>query len=465
MWFSRPPRPLGVFAALMMAVAASACSDVVSPPAAPLPSAPLASVRCEAVIATRQLSCGSLASTAMSGAGYDRLIGGQNVNVKLTSSNVVYDTTTRIFSFDVTVKNLLLQRMGTPDGSVISGIKVFFSSEPAATSGTGLIDIVNADGTGVFTGSNQSYFLYPGVLPHDSVTPPHNWQLHVPKTVDTFAFTVYLSTPLLPVVLFDAVASSNRDIYRVGLDGSDLTRVTTQTSDERDPYVAAGRVVFTSFRDSTGELYSMALTGGPQHRLTFTSSVNEQEAALSPDGSQVAFTKQLGGVGRVYTATLDTASMGPATLFSTKSAIEASPSWLSSTQLAYVSAEEGTADIWFGTVGGAKDTLVYRASSAEVDPAWSPDGKRLAFATNRDGDTELYLYTVSTHTTTRLTTRPGSDGSPTWLKDGRIVFICSTNAAPSVPNLCWLDPDHLAAPVQIPMAGLTQIARPAAVQF
>src|SRR5690606_27271043 len=46
--------------------------------------------------------------------------------VELQSSNVTYDTTTLIFGFDVTVQNSLAHPMGTPDGTSVTGLKVFY---------------------------------------------------------------------------------------------------------------------------------------------------------------------------------------------------------------------------------------------------------------------------------------------------------------------------------------------------
>jgi WD40 repeat protein len=57
------------------------------------------------------------------------------------------------------------------------------------------------------------------------------------------------------------------------------------------------------------------------------------------------------------------------------------------------------------------------------DPAWSPDGTRLAFASHRDGNWELYLWSAADGSVTRLTNHPAYDGAPTWSPDGtRLAF-------------------------------------------
>ncbi len=104
-----------------------------------------------------------------------------------------------------------------------------------------------------------------------------------------------------------------------------------------------------------------------------------------------------------------------------------------------MSTSEGTADLFTYTVStGAFAPLVPdSASRAEVEPAWSPDGAWVAFATDRPGDTEIYLLEVATGELRRLTNRPDSDGQPTWVPDGRLVYVAWTGGA---PGLRWLDP-------------------------
>jgi Tol biopolymer transport system component len=52
-------------------------------------------------------------------------------------------------------------------------------------------------------------------------------------------------------------------------------------------------------------------------------------------------------------------------------------------------------------------------------PAWSPDGQRLAFASARDGNWEIYLFNVETNGVRRLTNSPTAvDEQPAWSPDG-----------------------------------------------
>jgi Tol biopolymer transport system component len=363
------------------------------------------------------------------------VIGGQNVNVKLTSTNVVYDSVAQTLSADVTVQNLMVQRMGS-DGVTVSGLKVFFASGPNTTSGSGLVEVANADGYGLFTGSAQPYFYYAGALAGQAVTAPRRWTFSVPRSVGTFSFTVFVSTSLVPTIVFEMWPGGNRDLYRMGIDGNDLVRLTTSDLTDASPTVARGTVVFTSYRDGNAELYSMPLAGGAQTRLTSTPTFSETAPALSPDGNRLAWAGgPTGGITKIYVGKPD-ATGSYAAVSGGGDAIESTPSWADSTTLAFGTTAGTSSDI-FRVIPGGTASLLAGGQFAEVEPAWSPDGTRVAFASNRSGDTELYLLTLGTGTVTRLTTRTGSDGAPTWLANGHIAFTCVQGTQ---WRLCEVDP-------------------------
>jgi len=53
------------------------------------------------------------------------------------------------------------------------------------------------------------------------------------------------------------------------------------------------------------------------------------------------------------------------------------------------------------------------------DPAWSPDGRKLAFASHRAQNWDLYVMDMTSGTVLRLTRSPYFEANPTWSPDGR----------------------------------------------
>jgi Tol biopolymer transport system component len=63
-------------------------------------------------------------------------------------------------------------------------------------------------------------------------------------------------------------------------------------------------------------------------------------------------------------------------------------------------------------------------------PAWSPDGRKLAFATDRDGNSEVYVINADGSGRRNLTLDPAYDGDPMWSPDGRrIAFVSNRDGS------------------------------------
>lgn len=81
----------------------------------------------------------------------------------------------------------------------------------------------------------------------------------------------------------------------------------------------------------------------------------------------------------------------------------------------------GQTDLWALGVGETEPLRLTNHPADDRDPAWSPDGTRIAFASRRDGNWELYLLEVATGAISRLTYTPGFEGAPTWSPDGAFL--------------------------------------------
>ncbi|HUQ47640.1 MAG TPA: lamin tail domain-containing protein [Gemmatimonadaceae bacterium] len=190
-------------------VVVAACVDT----NAPLPSAQVSSKKsltelvCKASIATRSVSCEPASRVAAPVGSNAEILTGQNTYVRLTSSNVFYDSGTQIFQFDVTVQNLSNEAIGTPDGVVADpqGIQVFFAGGPTVTGGSGTISVANADGVGSFTGASQPYFAYHQILPTNAVSDSKTWQLSIPPTATTFTFGLLIETDIQYLLVINEV--------------------------------------------------------------------------------------------------------------------------------------------------------------------------------------------------------------------------------------------------------------------
>ncbi|MDQ4069470.1 MAG: hypothetical protein M3203_08400, partial [Actinomycetota bacterium] len=74
-------------------------------------------------------------------------------------------------------------------------------------------------------------------------------------------------------------------------------------------------------------------------------------------------------------------------------------------------------------------------TAAPARPAWSPDGRTMAFASDRDdGNLDIFVASLpATGPPARLVTSPGQDGEPAWSPDGsKLAFASDRDGAPEV---------------------------------
>jgi Tol biopolymer transport system component len=69
----------------------------------------------------------------------------------------------------------------------------------------------------------------------------------------------------------------------------------------------------------------------------------------------------------------------------------------------------------------------------QVEPAWSPDGTRIAFVSSRDGVAHVYVMKADGTGTRRLTDSTRDDEHPSWSPDGRWIAFGREGALFRVP--------------------------------
>ncbi|PYP56459.1 MAG: hypothetical protein DMD40_10855 [Gemmatimonadetes bacterium] len=88
-------------------------------------------------------------------------------------------------------------------------------------------------------------------------------------------------------------------------------------------------------------------------------------------------------------------------------------------------------------------------TTSASDPAFSPDGSRIAFVSQRDGNPEIYVMNADGTGSTRITNDPQADGRPSFTPDGQALVFHSARTAGK--QQIWF--------VNVDGAGLTQLTR------
>ncbi len=106
-----------------------------------------------------------------------------------------------------------------------------------------------------------------------------------------------------------------------------------------------------------------------------------------------------------------------------------SPAWSpDGRRLAYVSFEDKRAKIYVQNVADGKRELIAQFKGINGAPAWSPDGRRLAMTLSKAGNAEIYVLDIATRRLRRLTRNFAIDTEPAWSPDGRWIVFTSDRA-------------------------------------
>ena len=111
-----------------------------------------------------------------------------------------------------------------------------------------------------------------------------------------------------------------------------------------------------------------------------------------------------------------------------------SPAWSpDGRRLAYVSFENERSEIFVQDLTSGTRTKVSSAPGINSAPAWSPDGGYMALTLSSGGNPDIYIMEVSSRKLRKLTNHHGIDTEPDWSPDGRFIYFTSNRSgAPQI---------------------------------
>ena len=235
-----------------------------------------------------------------------------------------------------------------------------------------------------------------------------------------------------------AMTGKSQEIATVGMDGQELHVVTQMKSQCLMPALSpsGGQIAFTSFLRGGADLWVVSTSGGRARRISDRPGLNTGAAWLG--GSTLVATLSYEGNAELYKLSAsDGKVMGRLT--SSPSSIDTSPSPSpGGDQIAFVSDRQGTPQVYLmPSSGGSARRLTFQGNYNQT-PRFCPRKETPIIAfTGRDERAmfDIFTYDMRTGRIDRVTQGPGSNFDPAWSPDGRLLVYASSRGGLFIKNL------------------------------
>lgn len=217
------------------------------------------------------------------------------------------------------------------------------------------------------------------------------------------------------------------NVYRSDYDGANEIRLTVSRSIDITPTWAPDRSAFayTSYRSGYPDVLVQSLTGGPLLKpgRGGTPEVQNYLPVWSPDGARLAFASSRDGNMEIYVVNKDGSGLRRVT---NNPAIDATPTWSpAGTQLAFVSDRTGRPQIFVVNVDGTGLRRITNEQHCDR-PTWSPaPWNEIAYTSQQGGGNQIAVYSFRDNATRIITDGIGSNESPAFAPNGRHLAFAS----------------------------------------
>ena len=229
--------------------------------------------------------------------------------------------------------------------------------------------------------------------------------------------------------------SPSTQIWTATATGAKAHRLTPRDASYDSPrWSPSGkRILYTRSSDAdVGDIYPMDANGKHVREVSYTGT--DSQAAWSPDGRQITFTSRQDS-GALPVFTMDAVGTNRRAIVTDQAEFYGAAWSPDGARIVYEAYFFGTPpspdEIWTVAPDGSNAQELSRPGVTYDDdsPAWSPDGRQVAFTSDRGGDDDVWVMNADGTNARNLTTHPATELTPAWSPDGRKIAFASDRAA------------------------------------
>lgn len=232
-------------------------------------------------------------------------------------------------------------------------------------------------------------------------------------------------------IYFISDRSGSRQVWSMDYDGQNQQRMSNEGGMANMPAVSPdGKQVayvtrIVSREAAGGQIRVVNTETRRQQTFLNPSPVTIATPEFSPDGKRLWFSMVIEDWLQIVSANVDGSNRQRVTR---TRAIEVSPRINPKTgnEILFISGRTGHPQLYRMNIDGSNVEMLTSGEGDVANPAWSPDGKMIAFAWTRGydpGNFNIFVMDMSTRQPVQLTRQNGSNENPFWAPDGvHLVF-------------------------------------------